>query len=139
MSGGTGEAMEVEPETRRKLLLIDDSEIVLAVETALLSAAGFEVRAVSSLRAFLNALLDWNPHVIVTDLYMPEMSGVDLCQWLRQQVTTAKIPIVLCSSTPEAELEEVARAVGADAFLSKDKGLDALPQRLHALCDQILW
>ena len=130
--------MEAEPE-RRKLLLIDDSEIVLAVETELLSKAGFEVRACSSLRAFLNALLDWKPHVIVTDLYMPEMSGVDLCQWLRQQVNTARIPIVLCSSTPAAKLEEVARTVGADAYLSKESGLDALPERLHALCDEILW
>ena len=131
--------MEVAPEDRRRLLLIDDSELVLAVETSLLSEAGFDVRAVSSLRAFLSALLDWKPHVIVTDLYMPEMSGVELCQWLRQQVTTARIPIVLCSSASEAELEEVARTVGADAYLSKDKGLDALPRRLHELCDEILW
>lgn len=126
-------------EDRRKLLLIDDSEIVLAVESELLSEAGFEVRAVSSLRAFINALLDWKPHVIITDLYMPEMSGAELCQWLRQQVTTARIPIVLCSSAPEAELQEVARSVGADAYLSKGDGLDALPQRLNELCDSILW
>jgi CheY-like chemotaxis protein len=130
--------MEAERE-QRKLLLIDDSEIVLAVETELLSKAGFEVRAVSSLRAFLNALLDWKPHVIITDLYMPEMSGVDLCQWLRQQVNTARIPIVLCSSAPAAKLEEIARTVGADAYLSKEAGLEALPERLHALCDEILW
>jgi len=130
--------MEAECE-QRKILLIDDSEIVLAVETELLSKAGFEVRAVSSLRAFLNALLDWKPHVIITDLYMPEMSGVDLCQWLRQQVNTARTPIVLCSSAPASKLEEIARTVGADAYLSKEAGLDALPERLHALCDEILW
>jgi CheY-like chemotaxis protein len=124
---------------RRKVLLIDDSEIVLALETDLLSKAGFEVRAVSSLRAFLNALLDWKPHVIITDLYMPEMSGVDLCQWLRQQVNTARTPIVLCSSAPAAKLEEIARTIGADAYLSKEAGLEALPERLYALCDEILW
>ena len=128
-----------EQEDQRKLLLIDDSEIALAVESALLSEAGFEVRAVSSLRAFLNALLDWKPHIIVTDLNMPEMSGVDLCQWLRQQVATAKIPIVLCSSMSEADLAEVARSVGADAYLSKEAGLEALPARLPELCDEILW
>jgi two-component system, OmpR family, alkaline phosphatase synthesis response regulator PhoP len=130
--------MEAERE-RRKLLLIDDSEIALALETELLSKAGFEVRAVSSLRAFLNALLDWKPHIIITDLNMPEMSGVQLCQWLRQQVNTARIPIVLCSSTPTAKLEEIMRTVGADACLSKEGGLEALPERLHALCDEILW
>lgn len=130
--------MEAERE-RRKLLLIDDSEIVLAVETELLTKQGFEVRAVSSLRAFLNSLIDWKPHVIITDLYMPEMSGVELCKWLRQQVNTARIPIVLCSSAPPAKLEEIARTVGADAYISKESGLEALPQRLHELCDEILW
>jgi len=130
--------MESERE-RRRLLLIDDSEIVLAVETELLTKEGFEVRAVSSLRAFLNALLDWKPHVIITDLYMPEMSGVELCQWLRQQVNTARIPIVLCSSAPAPKLEEIARTVGADAYISKESGFEALPQRLHELCDEILW
>ena len=130
--------MTVEGEPR-KLLLIDDSEIVLAVETDLLTKAGFEVRAVSSLRAFLNALLDWKPHIIITDLYMPEMSGAELCQWLRQQVNTARIPIVLCSSAAPAKLEEIARTVGADAFISKESGFEALPDRMHELCDAILW
>src|SRR4051812_1066083 len=130
---------DVTQDDRRKLLLIDDSELSLAVETALLAEAGFEVRAVTSLRAFLNALVDWKPHMIVTDLYMPEMSGAELCTWLRQQLSTSLIPIVLCSSASEAELEEVARAVGADGYLSKAAGLDVLPQRLAALCAEILW
>jgi two-component system, OmpR family, alkaline phosphatase synthesis response regulator PhoP len=128
-----------EENERRKLLLIDDSEIVLAYEAALLSAAGFDVRAVSSLRSFQHTLSTWKPHLIVTDLYMPEMTGAELCQWLRQQITTARIPIVLCSSAPDEELQEVARAVGADAYLSKQEGLEQLPERLTQLCDEILW
>ena len=74
-------------------------------------------------------------HIIVTDLHMPEMSGVDLCQWLRQQVTTAKIPIVLCSSLPEAELAKVASQVGADAYLFCTAELEGQPVRLVARVD----
>lgn len=128
-----------QPLERRRLLLIDDSELILAAENHILSSAGFDVRAVSSLRSFLNALIDWKPHIIITDLYMPEMSGAELCQWLRKQISTARIPIVLCSSASNEELEEVARTVGADAYLSKEQGLEALPQRLNELCDAILW
>jgi PleD family two-component response regulator len=84
-------------------------------------------------------LSSWRPHLIVTDLYMPEMNGAELCQWLRRQVTTARIPIVLCSSAPDQELSVVARAVGADAYVSKVDGLDTLPARLTALCDEIVW
>ena len=130
--------MEDRVDTRR-LLLIDDSEIALAYAESVLTEAGFEVRAVGSLRTFQTVLASWRPHLIVTDLYMPEMSGAELCQFLRRQVATARIPIVLCSSAPDDELAVVARAVGADAYLSKLAGLDALPDRLKALCDEILW
>ena len=123
----------------RRLLLIDDSEIALAYAESVLTDVGFDVRAVSSLRAFQSVLSSWKPHLIVTDLYMPEMSGAELCQWLRRQVATARIPIVLCSSAPDDELAAIARAVGADAYLSKIAGLDALPERLNTLCDEILW
>lgn len=130
--------MEVTADSRR-LLLIDDSEIALAYAESVLTEAGFEVRAVGSLRAFQTVLSSWRPHLIVTDLYMPEMNGAELCQWLRRQVTTARIPIVLCSSAPDHELAVVARAVSADAYVSKVDGLDTLPDRLNELCNEILW
>ena len=127
--------------TQRRILLIDDSEITLAVMQQLLVDAGFEVRTVGSLRAFLNALITWRPHLVVTDLYMPEMSGAELCTWMRKQLdsSVARIPIVLCSSAPADKLEEVAKAVGADAYLSKDEGIGELPGRLQKLCDEIVW
>ena len=62
----------------RRLLLIDDSEIALAYAESVLTDAGFEVRAVGSLRTFQTVLSSWRPHLIVTDLYMPEMNGAEL-------------------------------------------------------------
>jgi CheY-like chemotaxis protein len=124
---------------RRRILVIDDSELILAAETSVLSEAGFDVRAVSSLRQFVNAVLDWQPHLIVTDLYMPEMKGDELCKWLRRQDVTQRTPIIIYSSAPDEELAEVARAVGADGFVSKNDGLQALPQRLRQMCDEIVW
>jgi CheY-like chemotaxis protein len=126
-------------EDKRRLLVIDDSEIVLAYQASLLSGAGFDVRAVTSLRSFQQVLATWKPHLIVTDLQMPEMHGIELCKWLRAQVATARIPIVLCSSASDEELEEIAKEVGADAFCSKQDGLEMLPERLTTLCDEILW
>jgi CheY-like chemotaxis protein len=123
----------------RRLLLIDDSEIVLAVMEPILTKAGFQVRAVSSLQRFLNAVLDFKPHLIVTDLYMPEMSGAELCTWLRQQVQTSRTPVVICSSAPEDELARIVKEVGADGYVSKQAGPQALPEKLHALCDEIIF
>jgi CheY-like chemotaxis protein len=124
---------------KRRLVLIDDSEVVLAVLAPALAASGFDVRAVSSLRQFINTVLDWKPHLIVTDLYMPEMSGGELCGWLRAQIQTAKTPIIICSSAPNSELERVTKEVGADGCVSKQDGPEALGARLHELCEEILW
>jgi len=130
---------ELQGSNVKRLVLIDDSEITLAVMVPILTAAGFEVRGVSSLRQFVNAVLDWKPHLVVTDLYMPEMSGAELCAWLRNQHETARTPVIICSSAPDEKLEEVARKVGADGYVSKQAGPEALPEKLHALCEEILF
>jgi CheY-like chemotaxis protein len=122
-----------------RLVLVDDSDIVLAVMSDVLEKAGFEVRAVSSLRRFVNTVLDWKPHLIVTDLYMPDMSGAQLCTWLRGQLETARIPVIICSSAADEELAKVARDVGADGYVSKQAGPDALPAKLRALCEDIIF
>lgn len=122
-----------------RVLLIDDSEIVLEAQTVMLANAGFDVRAVSSLQRFLNALLDWKPHVIVTDLHMPEMSGAELCAWIRRQMPTNRIPIVVYSSTPERELEDIVRDAGADACVSKERGPMGVAVRIRELCEGIVF
>jgi len=122
-----------------RLVLIDDSQNALDMMAHVLAEAGFEVRAMSSLRRFVNTVLDWKPHLIVTDLHMPDMSGAELCTWLRQQMQTARIPIVLCSSAPEAELARLAAQAGADGFVSKQAGPVALSLRLQQLCEEIVW
>jgi CheY-like chemotaxis protein len=122
-----------------RLVLIDDSEFVLAVLGDVLVKAGFEVRAVSSLRHFLNTVLDWKPNLIVTDLYMPGMTGAELCGWLRKQVGTARIPVIICSSAPDEELARVAREVRADGYVSKNAAPEELPAKLHKLCEEIVF
>jgi chemotaxis family two-component system response regulator PixH len=122
-----------------RIVVIDDSEIVLAALSLVLGDAGFEVRTVNNLRHLLNAVLDWKPQLIVTDLYMPGMTGAEVCAWLRKQPATARIPIVICSSAPTDELARVARDVTADGYVSKEDGPEALAAKLHALCEEIVF
>ncbi len=122
-----------------RIVMIDDSEIQLAVVTQALEHANFQVRAVSSLRKFVNVVFDWKPNLIVTDLYMPEMSGAELCAWLRKKVETARTPIIICSGADDDELARVARAVGADGYVSKSAGPEALASKLYALCEEIVF
>jgi CheY-like chemotaxis protein len=123
----------------RKILLIDDSEITLQMEKAVLESRGYEVRATSSLVEFEKVLQAWRPDLILTDIHMPEAQGTDICRTLKNEYHTQDIPIVLFSSLSDEELSKLAEQVGADGFLSKANGLEALGEKIDELVESIIW
>jgi PleD family two-component response regulator len=125
-------------ETRR-ILLIDDSEITLELERGVLEARGYDVRATSTLMEFERVLADFKPHLILTDIHMPEVQGTDICRTLKSEYNTQDIPIVLFSSLPDDDLSKLAEQVGADGFLSKAHGLEALGEKIDELVNSIIW
>jgi PleD family two-component response regulator len=122
-----------------KILVIDDSEITLTMEKAILEQHGYDVRASSTLMQFETTLKDWRPHLILTDIHMPEVKGTDICRVLKQEYDTQDIPIVLFSSLSDAELEKLAEQVGADGFLSKNHGMEKLAEKVNELVESIVW
>jgi PleD family two-component response regulator len=124
---------------KRKILLIDDSEITLALERQALEARGYDVRSASTLLEFERVLSDFGPHLILTDIQMPEVRGTDICRTLKSEYQTQDIPIVLFSSLGEDELGRLAEQVGADGYVSKAEGLEALGQKVDELVESILW
>ncbi|MDX2088173.1 MAG: response regulator [Kofleriaceae bacterium] len=124
---------------KHKILLIDDSEISLYFASATLTKAGYDVRTSSEVQDFQASLGDWRPDVILTDVTMPQMSGVDLCRLLKSSYETAHVPVVLFSALPPEELEELARECEADGFLSKSNGLEQLSEELGRLIGTALF
>jgi CheY-like chemotaxis protein len=126
-------------ESSWRVLLIDDSEIALMIEQAHLTGAGFDVRTAMSLDEFDTVLADWSPDVILTDVEMPDIDGGSLCRMLKARIETKNAPVVLFSGLSEEKLACLAEEVGADAYVSKENGLDRLVERLEDLCSSILW
>ncbi len=124
---------------KRRILIIDDSEITLQMEKAVLEARGYDVRATSTLMEFERVLAEFRPDLILTDIHMPEATGADICRTLKNEYKTQDIPIVLFSSLGDDELGALAEQVGADGFLSKAHGLDALGEKVDELVESILW
>lgn len=124
---------------RHKILLVDDSEISLHFVAGVLEKAGFECRGTDDVHNLGGVLGDWRPDVILTDVNMPNMTGVELCRLLKSSYETAHVPVVLFSSMSHEELEELARECEADGFLSKSGGLDRLPEELRMLIDTALF
>jgi DNA-binding response OmpR family regulator len=121
------------------VLLIDDSELTLKVAARTLVDAGYDVRTSTTVNNLASAFGAWSPEVILTDVNMPEISGVELCRRLKSSYETAHVPVILYSSLDERELEVLARECEADAFLSKQSGPDALPRELALLIDSALF
>lgn len=122
-----------------KVLLIDDSEISLHFASQALVKAGYDVRTSMDVHEFRAALGEWRPDLILTDVSMPGMSGVELCRLLKSSYETAHVPVVLFSAMSNEELELLARDCEADGFLSKVNGLDRLPQELGVLIESALF
>jgi CheY-like chemotaxis protein len=125
--------------TQRKVLLIDDSELALATVTSVLEDAGYEVRSTDDVEKISAVLGDWHPDIILTDVNMPGISGVDLCRMLKASYETAHVPVVLFSAESNDVLAVMARTCEADGFLSKANGLVQLPEELARLIETALF
>ncbi|MGE0870715.1 MAG: response regulator [Kofleriaceae bacterium] len=110
----------------RRILLVDDSELTLAVAAEVLQNAGYDVRTSTDVHRLRTVLGGWRPDIILTDVNMPGMSGVELCRLLKSSYEMADVPIVLFSGLPSEYLEDLARDCEAEGFLNK-RSLERLP------------
>jgi CheY-like chemotaxis protein len=124
---------------KKKILLLDDSTITLEMEKAVLEDRGYKVAIASNLLEFQKELDAFQPEIILTDLMMPDISGKDIVRVLKQDFHTEKIPIILFSSKPDDELEQIAEQAGADGFLSKSHGIEKLGDMVDEMVVSILW
>ena len=125
--------------SRRRVLVIDDSPLTLKVVATTLERAGYDVRTTSEIATLRDAFGAWRPDVILTDVDMPDISGVELCRLLKASYDSAHVPVVLYSSRSDEALAELARECEADGFLSKSRGADALPGELAYLIETTLF
>ncbi len=125
--------------TRKRVLVIDDSPLSLKLVATTLESAGYEVRATSEIESLRDTFGSWHPELVLTDVDMPDISGVELCKKLKASYDSAHLPVVLYSSRSDEELAELARTCEADGFLSKSRGVQALPAELAYLIDTTLF
>lgn len=114
---------------KRKILLVDDEQDFLSVIRARLSKAGFRVICAHNGKEALAKLKTHKPLVIVTDVMMPVMDGVDFFQRLKADGNTRDIPVIV--STVKDQLEESFRAVGAAEFIAKPFEAGELVERIE--------
>jgi two-component system response regulator FixJ len=114
------------PETAegRGVYLIDDDEAARESLSFLLRTAGLDVRTYDSALAFLREMPDLKSACVITDVRMPEMSGIDLLRRLRE--LKIDVPVIVITGHADVPLAVEAMKVGASEFLEKPFDDDAM-------------
>jgi len=111
-----------------KVLIVDDDAAVLAHLSALLKPWGLEVITLTEPQRFWEMLLTTSPNLVILDLEMPQVSGLELCRVVRQDIQWGDLPILVVTAHTDAESLQQAFTVGADDFITK-LGLKPRPFR----------
>lgn len=115
---------------RNRVLIVDDDEAVVSQLTHALRPWDVEVKGLSNPQQFWNVLTDTNPNLLVLDLEMPGINGIELCQVVRSDPKWRHLPIVFLSAHTEATRIDHAFAVGADDYISKSMTGEALATQI---------
>jgi len=114
---------------KSKILVVDDEPQITRVLKTTLSARGYSVRTASDGDDALQMMKMWEPDLVITDLRMPNMDGVELCRYLR---TKSSVPIIVLSVRNEERTKVEALDAGADDYVTKPFSVDELLARVRA-------
>jgi two-component system cell cycle response regulator DivK len=116
-----------------RVLLVEDAPFLRYAFGRLLRLQGFDVREAHDGQDALACLADFQPQLVLTDLMMPVMSGLELISKLHDRPDTAHIPVVAITADATNHAEEQARRAGAADFITKPVDLPELLERLRNL------
>jgi two-component system KDP operon response regulator KdpE len=118
----------VNPDKRNILVVDDEAQITRVLKTSL-SAQGYGIRTASDGMQALLEMKTWTPDLIITDLRMPNMDGLELCRQVRSE---SRIPIIVLSVKGEETIKVEALDAGADDYVTKPFSINELLARVRA-------
>jgi two-component system, OmpR family, KDP operon response regulator KdpE len=113
----------------KHILVVDDEAQITRVLRTSLSTHGYDIRVANDGETALEIVKDWTPDLVITDLAMPNMDGLELCRRLR---TKTQAPIIVLSVRGEERTKVKALDAGADDYVTKPFGMEELLARVRA-------
>ena len=115
-----------------KLLLADDSITMQKLVELILAEEGFEIMSTSNGEEALAGIPSFQPDIVLADVEMPKINGYQLCDKIKQNTSTSRLPVILLAGAFEQFDEELAKKVGADDFIIKPFESQELIGKVHA-------
>jgi two-component system, OmpR family, KDP operon response regulator KdpE len=113
----------------QRILVVDNEPQILRVLSRSLASEGYEIRVASDGADALAVFGEWTPDLVITDIMMPKIDGLELCQRLR---TISSIPIIVLSASGEEHTKVEALDLGADDYITKPFSMYELRARVRA-------
>ncbi len=101
------------------IMVVDDDPLILVTMRRLLEPWGLKVTTLEDPRRFWEVLETSSPDLLVLDIHMPHLSGLELCQIVRNDTRTCGLPILFLTASSDPQLVQQVFAVGGDDFVSK--------------------
>jgi twitching motility two-component system response regulator PilG len=104
---------------KKKILIVEDEFNLLKFQSILLASRGYEVKAVMDGQAALNAVATMKPDLLLLDIMLPEINGLEVCRQVKANEVTRHIPVVMLTAKKSTEDLIRGEQVGADAYITK--------------------
>jgi two-component system KDP operon response regulator KdpE len=114
---------------KRNILVVDDEPQITRVLKTTLSSQGYGIRTAADGKQALQEMKSWTPDLVITDLRMPNMDGLQLCRAIR---TESRVPIIVLSVKGEETIKVESLDAGADDYITKPFNVNELLARVRA-------
>ena len=116
-----------------RLLLVEDDDDIRALFSATLRRAGYQHRVASSGQQALDEAGELVPDLVISDVSMPGLSGLDVCRALKAEPRTASTAVLLVSALSSEQDRQAGLQAGADEYLTKPILPSLLLERVRSL------
>ncbi|ACG77723.1 polar differentiation response regulator [Phenylobacterium zucineum HLK1] len=119
----------------KKVLIVEDNELNMKLFHDLLEAQGYEIIETREGLAALSLAREHRPDLILMDIQLPEISGLEVTKWLKEDDELAKIPVVAVTAFAMKGDEERIREGGCEAYISKPISVSHFLETIRRLLD----
>jgi two-component system cell cycle response regulator DivK len=116
-----------------RILVVEDNALNIKLFCDLLSAHGHDARPVTDSRIALDAAIEFLPHLVITDIQLPYVSGLELIRRIRAEPSLENVPIMAVTAYAGQGDDERVRSAGAQAYVSKPISVARFVQEVSAL------
>ncbi|HEX6386352.1 MAG TPA: response regulator [Anaerolineae bacterium] len=115
-----------------KILIVDDELSLVQLCQLVLEGAGYQVRGAASGREALRLIMEEIPDLILLDVMMPGMDGIEVCRQIRSQFTASRPFILMYTADDRDKTRDSSFKAGANALLTKDTPVFELPSKISS-------